>query len=153
MPRGGRGGESVEVSVSWADSGRMVAKTDHAEIELRSEREAGGGAHVRSTDLLLMALGSCMLGTISTYAQRKGIAVRRMEALLEHDEVQGPERVGAVRLKLLIDGEVSPKEAVILRRVANTCKIHSTLHHGAQVEIGFEWTADPREAALPAAGI
>jgi uncharacterized OsmC-like protein len=95
----------------------------------------GGG--FRSVELLLAALGSCMLGTLLAVAENSGIAVDGVSLELEPVSAGRPERVDQVRMRLTMEG-IEPRRAAALRRAAERCKVHSTLEHGLRLELEVE---------------
>jgi len=86
---------------------------------------SGGGFH--SVELLLAALGSCMLGTMLVFAENSGIRLDGVRLELEPAHDEGPERVAEVRMRMCVEGDVEPRRLESLRRVAERCKVHSTL--------------------------
>lgn len=90
-------------------------------------RQAAGAMH--SVELLLAALGSCMLGTMLAFAENVGVPVDGVRLELTPTVVDGPERVARIDMRLRIEGDIEPKRLASLRRVAEHCKVHSTLEH------------------------
>lgn len=97
---------------------------------------AGGGLH--SAELLLAGLGSCMLGTMLTFAENVGVSLDGVRLELEPVVATGPERVEEIRMTLRIEGDVEPKRLASLRRVAEHCKVHATLEHGPALPLSVE---------------
>jgi putative redox protein len=81
----------------------------------------------RSVELLLAALGSCMLGTMLVFADNVGVSLEGVSLELTPTLAAGPERVARIDMTMRIDGDVEPKRLASLRRVAEHCKVHSTL--------------------------
>ena len=92
----------------------------------------------RSVELLLAALGSCMLGTMLVFAENVGVPVDGVRLELTPTLVDGPERVGRVDMRLVLSGDIEPKRLASLQRVAERCKVHSTLHHGPELTLTVE---------------
>lgn len=113
------------VVVERAADGGLVA---HARgVTLRVGRQADEG--LRSVELLLAALGSCMLGTMLAFAENVGVPVEGVRLELAPTVAEGPERVSRIDMKLRIEGDVEPRRLASLRRVAEHCKVHATLEH------------------------
>ena len=85
------------------------------------------GAGLRSSELLLAALGSCMLGTMLAFAENVGVELDGVSLELEPVLAERPERVAEIRMTMRIAGDVEPRRLESLRRVAEHCKVHSTL--------------------------
>ena len=92
----------------------------------------------RSVELLLAALGSCMLGTMLVFAENVGVPVDGVRLELTPTVVDGPERVSRIDMRLVLDGDVGPKRLASLQRVAERCKVHSTLDHGPELTLTVE---------------
>lgn len=132
----------MDVTVRLSESDGLVATVPGQDILVGIPREADTRPRVRSTELLLMALGTCMLGNVHAYAERKGIPLARLEARLTDEVVQGPERIGCIVVAVELGNELSKEHRKVLQRVAERCKIHNTLEHPP--EIRFIWDAsDP----------
>ena len=97
-----------------------------------------GAGTLRSVELLLAALGSCMLGTMLFFADNAGVSLDGVSLELTPTLVDGPERVSRIDMTMRIDGDVEPKRLASLRRVAEHCKVHSTLEHGPELKLAVE---------------
>lgn len=118
-------GDSGMVVVERAADGALEARA--RDVTLRVGRHAEDG--LRSVELLLAALGSCMLGTMLAFADNVGVPVDGVRLELTPTVVDGPERVSRIDMRLRIEGDIEPKRLASLRRVAEHCKVHSTLDH------------------------
>jgi putative redox protein len=94
-----------------------------------------GEGSLRSVELLLAALGSCMLGTMLVFADNVGISLEGVSLELTPTLTDAPERVARIEMTLRIDGAVEPKRLASLRRVAEHCKVHATLEHGLELTL------------------
>ena len=92
----------------------------------------------RSVELLLAALGSCMLGTMLVFAENTGVPVEGVRLELTPTLADGPERVSRIDMSLRITGDVEPRRLASLRRVAEHCKVHATLAHGPELMLSVE---------------
>jgi len=101
------------------------------------EEQGGPGDGFRPTELLLGALGACMMGTMLAFAENQAIAVESVQVFLSDEVVEHPERIGRVRVEMQVAGTISERQAASLRRVAERCKIHSTLAGNPQVDFDF----------------
>ena len=92
----------------------------------------------RSVELLLAALGSCMLGTMLVFAENTGVPVEGVRLELTPTLADGPERVSRIDMSLRITGDVEPRRLASLRQVAEHCKVHATLAHGPELMLSVE---------------
>jgi putative redox protein len=103
----------------------------------RLEEQGGPGDGFRPTELLLGALGACMMGTMLGFAENQSIPVESVEVFLSDEVAEHPKRIGRMRVEMQVGGEISESQAASLRRVAARCKIHSTLAGAPQVDFDF----------------
>lgn len=96
------------------------------------------GDGFRSVELLLAALGSCMLGTMLAFAENSGIDLDGVRLELEPTLAKSPERVEEIRMTMRIEGDVEPRRLESLRRVAEHCKVHSTLERNPSLLLVVE---------------
>jgi len=64
------------------------------------------------------------------FAENTGIAFDGVRLELEPVLASSPERVAEIRMTMRIDGDIEPKRLASLQRVAEHCKVHSTLEGG-----------------------
>jgi putative redox protein len=123
------------VVVERGEDGILEAQT--RDVRLRVGRKADDG--FQSVELLLAALGSCMLGTMLAFAENVGVSLDgvRLE-LTPTTVVDGRERVSRIDMRLCIDGDVEPQRLASLRRVAEHCKVHSTLEQGPELALTLQ---------------
>jgi len=101
------------------------------------EDQGGPGDGFRPTELLLGALGACMMGTMLGFAENQDIPVESVEVSLSDEVAEHPKRIGRVHVEMQVGGPISESQAESLRRVAARCKIHSTLAGDPQVDFDF----------------
>jgi len=128
------GEDSTTVVVERAEGGVLEARA--RDVTLRVGRASDDG--LRSVELLLAALGSCMLGTMLVFAENAGVPVEGVRLELTPTLADGPERVSRIDMTLRITGDVEPRRLASLRRVAEHCKVHSTLAHGPELTLCVE---------------
>jgi putative redox protein len=100
------------------------------DVTLVVDRYATAGepsAGFRATELLLGALGACMVGTALEFAGRQGMPVTGITMQLEEETIRHPTRVGEVAVTMTVRGQVTDEDLDRLRRVAARCKVHNTL--------------------------
>jgi len=96
-----------------------------------------------SVDLFLAGLGSCMVGTMLDAAEASGISAGNVRVELRPIISFGPERVSKIKMKMFVDGEVSPAQVEELKLAAESCKVHNSLHTGVITELDI--TTQPSE--------
>jgi uncharacterized OsmC-like protein/fermentation-respiration switch protein FrsA (DUF1100 family) len=97
----------------------------------------GVGSGPAPYDLLLASLGTCTAMTIRLYAERKGIALRRVGVALRHQKVHAADcaecethegKVDEITKAITLQGELTPEERQRLLEIADRCPVHRTLH-------------------------
>lgn len=115
---------------------RLEARTDTATVVVDRAAANDGEGHVfRSVELLLASLGTCMVGTMLTFAEQEGIPVEDVRVELKPLVSLNPERVSKIRMTMHLGGDLSGEQLERLREAAEQCKVHNTLHAGAATEL------------------
>jgi uncharacterized OsmC-like protein len=125
----------MRVTLDQVKGGCFVgrARESHLTID-RLPEQGGSGEGFRPTELLLLALGSCMMGTLWTFAENQKIPVEGMHLDLSSEEFSHPERVGRIQVKVRVKGNLSAKDRERIMRVAQHCKIHNTLKRPPEIQ-------------------
>ena len=97
----------------------------------------GDESTFRSVDLMTAALGTCMVGTMLTFANSAGIPVESVRVELKPIVSLDPERVKRIRAVMTIHGPVSDEQLPQLRQAAESCKVHNSLHRGVETELAM----------------
>ena len=90
--------------------------------------------NIRSVDFLLAALGSCTLGTISAYLNRKGIEIADINIALSAEKADGSDHYTNILVEIDCGEGIDEKLKKILLEVSRTCTIHKTLHANLDIE-------------------
>lgn len=132
----------MHVEVTRLEGKRLsVTGTDGLLIIDDLSPEGGPGDGWRPTELVLAALGGCMVGTMLSFAADQQIPVDDVRMVLE-DEVSGPpKRIGVISMTMFITGDVTPRQLESLQRVASKCKIGNTMADSP--ELVFEMKLAP----------
>jgi uncharacterized OsmC-like protein len=128
----------MKVEVEQIDGRRMAIRTRGLEVIVDDTLEAGGpGDGMRPVELLMGALGSCMIGTMITFARNQGISVSDISMTLEDEVLEHPERIGTIRIAMHLDTDADDRRIRTLERVAGACKIHNTLERSPEIVFDF----------------
>lgn len=79
-------------------------------------------------DFVMAGLGACTSMTLRMYAERKGLALQRVNVELTHHkvEVDGIKR-DCIERHITLDGELTPEQRQRLLEIANKCPVHRAL--------------------------
>jgi putative redox protein len=119
----------------------VISGQDATAVVDRLEERGGPGDGMRPVELLLGALGACMLGTMMTFARNREIPVDDVAVELSPTIAEHPERVERVDVVMHLTGDLTDRQVRSLERVAARCKIHNTLHAGADTSLTIEHAA------------
>ena len=117
-------------------AGRHVLLADEP-VEVGGD-DAGPGPY----DYLLTALGACTSMTMRLYAERKGIAARRIAVRLAHRRLHAQDcadcetkegNIGEITRDIAIDGDVADADRARLLAIADRCPVHATLTHELKI--------------------
>ncbi len=100
----------------------------------------GMGESFSPTDLVVTALGSCMLTVMGIMARTLGVELKGTTATVEKDMATAPARmIGSLSVKIHVPHEVSEENRTKLERAAHTCPVHKSLHPDVRKPIEFTW--------------
>lgn len=115
---------------------RLEARTGNATVVVdRAAADRGDTGVFRSVELVLAGLGTCMVGTMLTFAEHEGIAVGEVRVELEPVVTLNPERISRIRMTMHLGGDLDESQLARLKEAAEGCKVHNTLHAGARTEL------------------
>lgn len=129
-------GDSLKVQLEWEGGKRIRVNARGNRIAVDQIYEDGReGMGFRPTELLLGALGACTMGTLLEFCKNMGIPLESFSIEVEGKREKSPERIGEVRLSLVLSGEVPEERVETLRRVAKGCRVHYTMTHPPRIEL------------------
>ncbi|TWP38883.1 OsmC family protein [Leekyejoonella antrihumi] len=98
--------------------------------------EVRAGDHgMEPTELLLAALGSCMLGTVLDYAERNNIPANGLSVRVSGEMANRPRRMSRVNAILQTPTGLPEMQVDALVRASRRCTIHSTLEHAPELTV------------------
>ncbi len=125
----------MQVTLELLQDGSIIGRAREHSLVLDQPVERGGkGAGFTSTELLLLALGSCIMGNMRSYAESRGIPLRAARFEVADEVAQAPTRVAKVYVDAHLDDELAEAQLARLAAVGSHCKIHNTLTRGLEVE-------------------
>lgn len=127
----------MRVEINRVRDKRLEVQTADTSIVVDALADDGGpGDGVRSTELMLAALGACMTGTMLDFASNQEIPVDDVHVVLQDCEAGPPKRIGTIEVTMIIGGEITDQQLASLKRVAAKCRIGNTL--AAPPAVSFE---------------
>jgi putative redox protein len=116
-----------------------------------SKSQGGLGEHCSPTDLVVTALGTCVLTTLAMVAQRQELDLRGLSACLEKDMQTGPvRRIASIgmTITLPLGVQLTPANRSRLENAAQRCPVKQNLHPEIDIRVEFIY---PEGCLLPEA--
>lgn len=94
-------------------------------------------------DFLLAGLGACTSMTLRLYAERKGLALERVQVTLRHDKIHAEDcatcetkegMVDRIERVIELQGDLDADARRRLMEIADKCPVHRTLHSEIAIE-------------------
>jgi uncharacterized OsmC-like protein len=101
----------------------------------------GKGERFSPTDLVAVALGTCMITTMGIKARTMDIQLDGTRVEVTKVMVSDPRRIGKIVAHLFFPPglNLDDKTKVILENTARTCPVERTLHPDVELDMQFNW--------------
>lgn len=101
----------------------------------------GKGERFSPTDLVAVALGTCMITTMGIKARTMNIALDNTRIEVTKIMVSDPRRIGKIVVHLFFPPalRLDEKQKDILEKTARTCPVERTLHPDVELDMQFNW--------------
>jgi putative redox protein len=133
----------VEVNIIYEGSLRCVATHGPSGMTLATDAPTdnmGKGESFSPTDLVGVALGTCMLTIMGIAAQKMNVDLRGTKVrVLKEMSASPPRRIGKLTVEFNIPTVLTPEQQEKLKNAAMTCPVHKSLHPDVQIPITFHF--------------
>lgn len=101
----------------------------------------GKGERFSPTDLVAVALGTCMITTMGIKARTMNIELDGTRLEVTKIMVSDPRRIGKIIVHLFFPTglTIDDKQKDLLERTARTCPVERTLHPDVELDMQFNW--------------
>ena len=100
----------------------------------------GRGEAFSPTDLVCVALGSCIITTMGIVAERHQLPLTGSTyAVTKHMSSEPPRRIARIEVALQLPAALSDTERKLLERTAHTCPVGLSLHPDVEQVLTFEY--------------
>ncbi len=131
----------VKATIEYAGGLHCIATHGPSGRQLDSDAPVdnqGKGESFSPTDLMGVALGTCMATTMGIYAQRHGIELKGMKVEVAKEmSAEPPRRIARLAVEIWFPVGVAKDPA--LERAALTCPVHRSLHPDVEKPVLFHW--------------
>ena len=97
----------------------------------------GKGEKFSPTDLLVSALGACMVTIMGIVANRDGINFEGVHFRAEKHMKENPRRIGKIVLEIYMPKGLTDEQKKKLEKFAHTCPVHQSIHPEMEQDIKF----------------
>tara|TARA_B100000678_G_scaffold129564_1_gene108348 strand:- start:878 stop:1285 length:408 start_codon:yes stop_codon:yes gene_type:complete len=97
----------------------------------------GKGQAFSPTDLVAIALGSCMITIMAIAAEKYGIDVSGIDASVEKIMDSKPRRIKEIIISIGMSKDIEKKDRKRLENAALSCPVHKSLHPDLVKKIRF----------------
>ena len=132
----------MPVEIKGQYEGDLRVKLTHGPSQSVVETDAptdnqGKGERFSPTDLVVSALGSCMMTIMGIVAKRDGIKLEGAKFRAEKHMVENPRRIGQIVLEIFMPSGLTDEQKKKLEKFAHTCPVHQSLHPDIEQDIRF----------------
>jgi uncharacterized OsmC-like protein len=96
-----------------------------------------GAVYPSSPELLMASLGSCIGSVLVVFAERHKVNLEGMSIELDWKTKEKPHRIGEIDVAVHVPRHLTKDQETVLKRVAEECLIHNTLHHPPQINMAL----------------
>ena len=132
----------VKVSIEY--QGDLHCRAKHGPSGATVETDApvdnqGKGEAFSPTDLVGVAMGSCMATIMGIYARQKGISLEGMRVEVSKEMTQSaPRKIARLTTEIWMPAGLPHNSA--LETAALTCPVHHSLHPDVEKPVNFHWS-------------
>lgn len=136
---------AVEIDIRHKGGLRCEATLEgkSARIETDAPAENGGrGEMISPTDLVGVALGTCIITMVATAAKKAGAELGEITAQVSKEMVNEPKRrIGSLHVAITIPEwpHLSEEVRKRLETAATGCPVKNSLHPDIKFSVGFEY--------------
>ncbi len=97
----------------------------------------GKGARFSPTDMVVSALGACMMTIMGIVAKRDGIKLEGVTFRSEKHMAESPRRIGKIVLEFKMPSGLTDEQKRKLEKFAYSCPVHQALKTDIEQDIKF----------------
>ncbi len=134
------------MTASVVYNGQLRCQATHNQSGSLIETDAptdnrGKGERFSPTDMVCVAIGTCVITTMGIKAQDMGIDLSGTTQDIQKHMVSDPRRIGKIDLIVRLPKtlNLSEKDKTILQRVGDNCPVMKSLSPDLTVNLVYEW--------------
>jgi putative redox protein len=120
---------------------RAIHGPSGTELSTDAPVENGGSEKSLSpTDLVAVALGTCILTTMAFRAKSLGLDLAGASVNVDKEMATAPiRRIARLATTVRIPGQITDRHKKVLEATAHSCPVHKSLSHEIEMPIEFSW--------------
>lgn len=128
--------QSPPIVVSHEGGLRFVAKIRSLEVATDQPASAGGADSAPTPlELMAAALGSCIAFYVQQFCAVRDLPYEGLSVETRYQSERSPSRIGKFFVRVILPPDLPPDYTAMIRRVARTCPVHSTLTNAAGITV------------------
>lgn len=136
----------LQVSTSKLRGPTLVGRArGHVVVSDRSPADGGGDLGFTSGELMLLAVGSCVVGNLNHYAEGRGTELRDLSAAVRVEETPDG-GYGAITVDVQIGDDVSEEMLTALGGAASSGRVTGRMRQNSEVRISINRSSGPAAA-------
>jgi putative redox protein len=133
----------VEMELEYDGGLRCTATHGPSKAQIQTDAPKdnhGKGEAFSPTDLIGVALGTCMMTTMAIVATRHNIELRGAKVRVGKEMVADPtRRIGRLTVEFTLPPGVATEQRQMLENAAHSCPVHKALHGNVDIPVMFRW--------------
>ncbi len=132
----------MTASIIYKGSLRCLAQHNQSGSYIETDAPTdnrGKGERFSPTDLVCVALATCIVTTMAMKASDMQISVDESNVEVQKHMLSDPRRIGKIEIWINMTAQVDEKTKTILERIAHTCPVAKSLASDLEVIVQFTW--------------
>ena len=133
----------VAVEIEYQGDLRCEAAHEPSGTRLNTDApkdNMGKGESFSPTDLVAVALGTCMLTIMGIAARSMKIDLKGARVSVQKEMAAAPpRRIGKLAVQINVPAKLTDDQKRRLEQAAWTCPVHKSLHPDVQIPVEFSW--------------
>lgn len=132
----------VEATGTYLGDKRCVAVHGPSKAEISTDAPKdnnGRGEAFSPTDLVGVALATCILTTVAIVAERDGFDIKGSNFRVTKEMNPNPRKIDTLAVYLKLPANIAEENRKKIEHIAKTCPVHRSLHPDVKIPIVFEW--------------
>jgi len=102
----------------------------------------GLGQSFSPTDLVGVALGSCMMTVMAIWAEQNNVSLQGSRFSVVKEMKANPRRVGRLTVQFVLPAKLEQNVRTRLEEIARTCPVKYSIHPEIELPIEFSYSLD-----------